>query len=797
MSASLHKNSFWSFIAKFQHAAFTLIFILPGCVEVLAQRPLGIDVSSYQGSANSPQTNIVWMDVKNSGVSFAWAKATEGVTFNDADFVFNENNARAAGVCIGAYHFAHPENNTPMAEASHFWNVAGNYIRGDGLSVQPVLDYETFSAPNNVPVGATSYADWANQWCNAIVSRAAAAGVVVKPIIYTSTCEAGYLDGTVAQWTPWIANPSGLPAQTGSPWSSTPCNGAGYEPWGTGVWSVWQYNWTASVPGIVGGVDMDVFNGTSNQMVATLVVATNALPGVILMAQLNRVVDSGGSASFTGIGSGSPPLNYQWLFNGTIVPDATNASIIINDAQTNNSGNYSLVVTNYAGSATSSVVSLTVYPVQATVFADDFDVDTATHWIVNQSSSDTDVAFSFDYSTLGIPSAPHSTGGTTRGVQLKANLKAGVCSAISISPINQSFGGDYRLHFDAWINVNGPFPGGGASSTEFLTAGLGTAGDRTEWTTNANADGVYFSADGDGGVSGSSTTFGDFSGYLGKNWQNVRSGIYAAGSLDNASAYYSSIFTNGSAAPPLQQANYPQQTGRLNTGTFGLAWHDVIVSRLGSTVNWSVDGILFATITNVTFTASNVFVGFWDPFASVTDNTNLSFGLVDNVRVEVPAIAPLITANPQPQTVKLGTNVTFTATASGLPAPDYQWKLNGTDIVDATNSSYVIAFVAATNTGNYSVVATNPAGSATSSDAELALLPPAPAQFQSINVQPDGTVRISFTGDAVWNYTIETSTNLTDWSALTNLTSTDGVFNFTTDATTSSPQQFYRARAGP
>ena len=96
-----------------------------------------------------------------------------------------------------------------------------SYIRGDGLSVQPVLDYETFAAPNNVPVGATSYADWANQWCNAVVNKAAAAGVVVKPIIYVSTCEAGNLDGTVAQWTPWIANPSGLSKQTGSPWSAT------------------------------------------------------------------------------------------------------------------------------------------------------------------------------------------------------------------------------------------------------------------------------------------------------------------------------------------------------------------------------------------------------------------------------------------------------------------------------------------------------------------------------------------------------------------------------------------------
>ena len=174
-----------------------------------------------------------------------------------------------------------------------------------------------------------------------------------------------------------------------------------------------------------------------------------------------------------------------------------------------------------------------------------------------------------------------------------------------------------------------------------------------------------------------------------------------------------------------------------------------------------------------------------------------TFAAPNNVRVEVPAGAPLITINPLPQTLKLGTNVSFTVAATGLPAPSYQWSLNGTNILDATNTSYAIAFVAVTNTGNYSVVATNLAGFATSSDAALALLPPVAAQFGSISVQPDGTVQISFAGDAVWNYTVETSTNLTDWSVLTNLSSVNGVFNFTAGATTNSPQQFYRARVGP
>jgi hypothetical protein len=234
----------------------------------------------------------------------------------------------------------------------------------------------------------------------------------------------------------------------------------------------------------------------------------------------------------------------------------------------------------------------------------------------------------------------------------------------------------------------------------------------------------------------------------------------------------------------------------LNAGTFGLSWHDVIVSRRGSTVDWAIDGIRIATITNASFTASNVFVGFWDPFASLSSNNVINFGLVDNLRVEVPALAPLLTAEPQSQFVKLGTNVTLMAGATGLPAPEFQWLLNGTNISGATNASYTVAFFAATNAGNYSVVATNIAGSVMSTNALLALLPPAAAHFQSPTVQ-GGAVQIAFTGDAFWSYTIETSTNLASWSVLTNLTSTNGMFQLNAGFVTNSPQQFYRALVSP
>ena len=766
---------------------FCLLSLTSTALDVFAQRPLGVDVSSYQGS------DINWEGVKSSGITFAWAKATEGLTIDDSTFTVNEANGVAAGVYIGAYHYAHPELHPGAAgaaqEAEHFWSVAGNYIRGGGTYLMPMLDIEQDLSTANPPYTKATLSQWVNAWCSNVVSLAAADGVTVTPVVYTYTSYSStWLDSTVTVWPLWMAAyPVSPNPQSGAP-SST-------SPWST--WTLWQYSDSNSVPGAANGFDADVFNGNSNSL-AALVIEGPAPPSFTSQPLLSPAIDAGDNVSFSAHAIGDAPLVYQWAFNGLNLAGATNSTLTLAGAMTNNTGNYSVIVTNSLGSITSSPVALLVYPPQATVFADDFDSNSAASWIVNRSSSDTSIAFSYDYSALGIPSAPHSVGGTTVGVQMKANLTQGVVAALSISPTNQSFSGDYRLHFDAWINVNGPFPGGGASSTEFLIAGLGTAGNRTEWTGGGSTpDGFYFTADGDGGVSASSTTFGDYSGYKGSAWQNGSSGIYAAGSLDNGSAYYQTLFPDGLAAPSLQQADYAQQTGNLNAGTFGLAWHDVMVSRRGGSVDWVVDGIRLATITNATFTASNICVGFWDPFASLTDNTNLSFGLVDNLRVEVPAVAPFVTVQPQSQMVALGTNVTLTVAAGGLPAPGFQWQFNGSNLSGATNASLALNNVQATNTGVYAVLLTNLAGSVTSSNATLTLIPPAAAQFQAINVQPDGSIQLAFRGDVEWIYTVEFSTNLIDWSVLTNLTSTTGNFRFTAGSITNGPQEFFRARVGP
>ena len=81
--------------------------------------------------------------------------------------------------------------------------------------------------------------------------------------------------------------------------------------------------------------------------------------------------------------------------------------------------------------------------------------------------------------------------------------------------------------------------------------------------------------------------------------------------------------------------------------------------------------------------------------------------------------APTITLQPTPLSVALGASATFTVQASGVPAPNYQWQVNGANISGATNTSLTVANVQATSLGSYAVVVSNSVASVTSNSCAL------------------------------------------------------------------------------
>ena len=99
--------------------------------------------------------------------------------------------------------------------------------------------------------------------------------------------------------------------------------------------------------------------GTSSASSASSAV-TPILPVAITTQPINLTVAQGYPASFTVAASGTVPLTYQWSKNGVAISGATSATYTIAAVATTDAGNYTVTITNAAGSVTSSAATLTV-----------------------------------------------------------------------------------------------------------------------------------------------------------------------------------------------------------------------------------------------------------------------------------------------------------------------------------------------------------------------------------------------------------------------------------------------------
>ncbi|MEO6184314.1 MAG: Ig-like domain-containing protein, partial [Verrucomicrobiota bacterium] len=81
---------------------------------------------------------------------------------------------------------------------------------------------------------------------------------------------------------------------------------------------------------------------------------------IILTQPQSQNVFPGSEVNFSVTAIGTPPLSYQWQFNGANIMGATTNSLFLGNVQTNNAGSYSVVVSNEAGSTPSDSAILNV-----------------------------------------------------------------------------------------------------------------------------------------------------------------------------------------------------------------------------------------------------------------------------------------------------------------------------------------------------------------------------------------------------------------------------------------------------
>jgi glucose/arabinose dehydrogenase/regulation of enolase protein 1 (concanavalin A-like superfamily) len=111
------------------------------------------------------------------------------------------------------------------------------------------------------------------------------------------------------------------------------------------------------------------------------------------------------------------------------------------------------------------------------------------------------------------------------------------------------------------------------------------------------------------------------------------------------------------------------------------------------------------------------------------------------------AQAPAITDQPDNVTVFAGQSASFQVSATGTAPLSYQWRKNNVNIPGATSSTYTITNVQASDAGNYSVVVSNSAGSATSQNATLTVN--APNARPTANITQPATGAMYRGGDVI------------------------------------------------
>jgi lysozyme len=184
----------------------------------------GIDVSHFTGKVDFEK-------IAGQKIQFAYIRATYGEHKVDNRFVENHNNAKAAGIPVGAYHYLRFEQDG-LKQARHFLKHAGN----KDFELLHVLDVE----------------DWGNHFLSSRKKvirdiRAFISEVEAKTgrpvMIYTN--ENGYrkyIEKDFSNQPLWICsfnNPPGI----------------------SGQWVFWQHSHVGKMYGAEGWVDYNVFNG--------------------------------------------------------------------------------------------------------------------------------------------------------------------------------------------------------------------------------------------------------------------------------------------------------------------------------------------------------------------------------------------------------------------------------------------------------------------------------------------------------------------------------------------------------
>ena len=474
----------------------------------------------------------------------------------------------------------------------------------------------------------------------------------------------------------------------------------------------------------------------------------------ILTQPKDQTVYVGGNTSLGVLAYGNPAPAYQWLLNGTNLPNATNSILVLTNLQVLQGGTYSVQVSNALGNTNSSGALLTVYvPTCSTPSS------SLLGWWGGEGNALDSGGTNHGVLVSGVNFAPGLVGtafqlnGTNAYVEVsnrpqlnptnKLTLEAWVypvAFGTGILPIIKKAGeGPQSLHgYTLEATANGAlmavYLGGGTGWVQSPLAPL----QLNRWTHVAGVfDGAKISIYVDGMLVGTPTSAVGSIAPSGNPLQighdPADSARFFTGLIDEASVYGSalsapeikSIFLSayaGKCALPLgpsfafqpgNQSVIAGSTTTLNTLAGG---------SLPLTYQWHLDGADIPASVNPTATNANLILTNVSPLQagtySVTVSNNL--GTIQSTNAVLTLLfPPAIILQPASLSAIPGCSVSFSGLASGNAPLRYQWQKSGTNLPLQTNQTLVLLNLQTNDYAAYALVVTNAYGSITSAVATV------------------------------------------------------------------------------